>query len=205
MTTQSETPEGGGQIGSADAGLVELEKQLEEARQIPVETDEELDEKAGKQLGLERQIATVPAEGLTGIAVKLRLIMSLFKETHYGSPDLPEIGCAQTALEAVERLVRAVETADDAELFELHNEWRRLEKAAEKTDDEAEWQAAFDVERRFIETPARTIAGLLLKLKYGCEPSNHAFDYPSTGDQPSGPPAVLAVLHDLERMAGGAA
>ena len=96
---------------SADAGLLELEKQLEEARQIPVETDEELDEKAGKQLGLERQIATVPAKGLTGIAVKLRLTTSLFKETHFGSPDLPEIGCTKTALEAVERLLKGGKNA----------------------------------------------------------------------------------------------
>ncbi len=103
-STQSKTPEGGGKAVSADAGLLELEKQLEEARQIPVESDEEVDEKASIQLGLERQIATVPAKGLTGIAAKLRLAMSLFEETHYGSPT--EVGCTKTALEAVDRLLK---------------------------------------------------------------------------------------------------
>ena len=61
--------------GSADAELLELEKRLEEVRQTPTgETDKEIDEKADRLLGLERRIATVPAKGLTGIAVKLRLV-----------------------------------------------------------------------------------------------------------------------------------
>ncbi len=47
MTTRA------GKAVSADAKLLELEKQLEQARQIPIETDEELDEKGGIQLGLE--------------------------------------------------------------------------------------------------------------------------------------------------------
>ncbi len=94
---------------SADAKLLELEKQLEEARQIPIETDEEFDEKADIQLGLEGQIATGAAKGLTGIAVKLRLALSLFKETHYGSPT--EVGCTKTALEAVERLLKGGKNA----------------------------------------------------------------------------------------------
>ena len=203
-STPSKTPERGGQVGSADAGLLELEKRLEEARQIPVETDEEVDEKAGIQLGLERQIATGAAKGLTGIAVKLRLAMSLFKETNYGSPT--EVGCTKTALETVDRLLKGGETGDDAEVFELHAAWKRLEEAAEKTDSNADWQAAFAAEERFLKSPARTVAGLLFKLKVGCEPRNYSFEYPDKeGGPPSGPLAVLAVLHDLERMAGGAA
>ena len=95
---------------TTDGHLLEFEKRLEEARQIPVETDEEVDEKADIQLGLERQIATGAAKGLTGIAVKLRLAMSLFKETHYGSPI--EVGCTKTALEAVDRLLKGGETAE---------------------------------------------------------------------------------------------
>ncbi len=60
-------------------------------------------------LELEGQIATVPAKGLTGIAAKLRLAMSLFEETHYGSPT--EVGCTKTALEAVERLLKGGKNA----------------------------------------------------------------------------------------------
>ncbi len=93
--------------GSADAGLLELEKQLKEARQIPMPTgatDAEFEEHASKTLGPEKQIAAVSAEGLTGIAVKLRLGLSLFKETNYGSPT--EVVCTKTALETVERLSR---------------------------------------------------------------------------------------------------
>ncbi len=110
MTAQHETPERGGQ--TADAKLLELEKQLEEARQIPIETDEELDEKGGIQIGLERQIATVPAEGLTGIAVKLRLAVSISKELRPDELNLPEIAGVQSALETVDRLAEAVETAE---------------------------------------------------------------------------------------------
>ncbi len=97
---------------SVDAKLLELEKQLEEARQIPIETDEELDEKGGIQTGLERQIATVPAEGLTGIAVKLRLVVSINKELRHDELNLPEIAGIQSALETVEQLAKAVETAE---------------------------------------------------------------------------------------------
>ncbi len=73
----------------------------------------------------------------------------------------------------------------------------------ERKADEA-WDAADAAETRFVETRARTVAGLLFKLRVGCQPRNYEVEYPAEGDQPSGPPAVLAVLRDLERMAGRA-
>ncbi len=105
-----------GKAVSADAKLLELEKQLEEARQIPMPTgatDAEFEEHASKTLGPEKQIAAVSAEGLTGVAVKLRLALSLFKETNYGSPT--EVVCTKTALETINRLLKGGETGDDAE------------------------------------------------------------------------------------------
>ena len=87
-----------------DAGLLELEKRLEEARQIPIETDEEFDEKASKMLELERKIVTAPAEGLIGIGVKLRLADHILKQMHQDELHLPEIVGVQSALETVERL-----------------------------------------------------------------------------------------------------
>jgi len=94
----------GGKVVSADAHLLEFEKRLEEARQIPVETDEEVDEKSGKMLGFENLIATVPAEGPIGVAVKLRLAVSIFKQMRPDELNLPEIAGVQSALETVERL-----------------------------------------------------------------------------------------------------
>ncbi len=204
-STPSKTPVRGGQGGSADAELVELEKQLEEARQIPIETDEEFDEKAGKMSELERQIVTGRAAGPIGMAVQLRLADHILKQMHRDELHLPEIVGVQSALETVERLVKAVETAGDVELFELHNEWQRLEKAAEKTDHKADWQAAFDAERCFLETPARTLAGVLSKLRIGCLPEHYGVEYQAEDGTPAAPPAVLAALRDLERLAGGAA
>ncbi len=67
---------------------------------------------------------------------------------------------------------------------------------------DAAWKVAYAAETRFLETPARTMAGLLFKLRFGCEPWNYGFEYPDTGDQPSGPPAVLATLQDLECLVG---
>ena len=46
----------------------------------------------------------VPAGGLTGIAVKLRLSVSILKEMNRDAPHLPEIVSVQSALETVERL-----------------------------------------------------------------------------------------------------
>ncbi len=193
------------QRAAADAGLVDLESRLEEARKMPAETDAEFDEHASKVLGIERQIVTVPAEGPIGVAVKLRLADHILKQMHRDELHLPEIVGVQSALKAVERLAEAVDPAGDAELFEFHKEWKRLEKAAEKTENDADWQTAFAAEDRFLESPARSLAGVLFKLRIGCEPRNYEVVYPDKGDQPSGPPAVLAVLRDLERMAGEAA
>ncbi len=99
---------------------------------------------------------------------------------------------------------RAGQTAD-AELIALHEEWKRLEKAVEKTDSKTDWQATFDAEHRFLETPAHTLAGVLLKLRVGCLPENYGVEYHAEDGTPVAPPAVLAALADLERMAGGAA
>ena len=106
MTTRA------GKAVSADAELLELEKRLEEARQIPVETDEEFDKKGNKMIGLENQIAAVPAEGPIGVAVKLRLADRILKQMHRNELHLPEIVGVQSALETVERLAKAVETAE---------------------------------------------------------------------------------------------
>ncbi len=93
----------------------------------------------------------------------------------------------------------------DAELFKLHKEWKRLEKAVEKTDTKADWQATFDAEHRFLETPAHTLPGVLLKLRVGCLPEHYGVEYQAEDGTSIAPPAVLAALRDLERMAGGAA
>ncbi len=101
---------------TTDGHLLELEERLEEARQIPMPTgatDAEFEEHASKTLGPEKQIATVPAKGLTGVAVKLRLALSLFEETNYGSPT--EVVCTKTALETINRLLKGGETGDDAD------------------------------------------------------------------------------------------
>ncbi len=94
--------------------------------------------------------------------------------------------------------------AADAELFELHEEWKRLEEAAEKTDIKADWQAAFDAERRFLETPARTLAGVLSKLRVGCLPETYELEHQAEDGTTIAPAAVLAALADLERLAGRA-
>ncbi len=95
------------------------------------------------------------------------------------------------------------ETAD-AELFELHNEWKRLEKAVEKTDSKTDWQATFDAEHRFLETPAHTLAGVLSKLRVGCLPETYELECQAEDGTAVAPPAVLAALADLERLAGRA-
>ncbi len=62
-------------------------------------------------LELERQIATGAAKGLTGVAVKLRLADSILKEMHRDELHLPEIVSVQSALETVERLLIAGKNA----------------------------------------------------------------------------------------------
>ncbi len=204
MTAQR-APEAGGKAVSADAEFLELERQLVEARKLPAETDAEFDEHSNKVLGIERQIVTVRAEGPIGAAVKLRLANHILKQMHRDELHLPEIVGVQSALETIEHLAEAVGTAGDAELFELHNEWKRLEKAAEKTDHKADWQTAFAAEQRFLETPARTLEGVLFKLRLGCLPETYELEHLAEDGTAIAPPAVLAALADLERMAGGPA
>ena len=169
---------------------------------------EEADAPFKKASELIGRILNTPAHTPAGIAVKLRIAERTegWEKDIKDNPKLLVPRAGVSALNDLERLSGSFVPAagDDAEVFDLHNEWKRLEEAAEKTDSKADWQAAFDVEKRFLETPARTLAGLLFKLRVGCEPRNYELEYLAEGDQPSGPPAVLAVLRDLERMAGGA-
>ena len=92
---------------------------------------------------------------------------------------------------------------EDAELFALYEEWKRLEEIASKGDDDAEWQATWDVERRFFETPVRTLDGLLFKFRAACLPEVYELEYSKDGNS-APPPQVLAVLRDLERLSGRA-
>ena len=99
--------------------------------------------------------------------------------------------------------INPAQAQEDAELFALYEEWRRLEKVANEGDDDAEWQAVFDVERRFFETPVRTLDGLLFKLRAACLPEVYELEYVQDGN--SAPPLqVRAVLRDLERLSGRA-
>ena len=90
---------------------------------------------------------------------------------------------------------------EDPELFALYEEWKRLEKVASQGDDDAEWQATWEMERRFFETPVRTLDGLLFKLRVACLPEVYELEYSKDGNS-APPPQVLAVLRDLERLSG---
>ena len=57
----------------------------------------------GELLKIEAQIAEAPAEGLVGVAVKLRLL-DLYRDLETQDPAQQE-ACTRTALEAVERLL----------------------------------------------------------------------------------------------------
>ncbi len=130
----------GGKAISADAELLELEKQLtklreeeaaireplkgvtsvEEERPI-VDAAEKVDEKARE---IETRIAETPAQGLVGVAVQLRVAAYLIKLME---KDAVEDLCALSAHEAVERLLKEQEAAgDDAELLRLEAELLRL-------------------------------------------------------------------------------
>ena len=195
------------QRAPTDAGLVELERQVAELHQEAQAIDgtDPANEPAlaavdKRRYEAERQIAETSAQSLVGVAVKLRLAAHWIKADGSGEIEEP---CALSALETVERLLK--EQGNDAEVFEAHKEWKRLEKAAEKTDSKVDWQAALAAERRFLETPARTLAGVLSKLRVGCLPEHYAVEYQAEDGTVIAPPAVLAALADLERMAGGAA
>ena len=90
---------------------------------------------------------------------------------------------------------------EDPELFALYEEWKRLEKVASQGDDDGEWQATWEMERRFFETPVRTLDGLLFKLRAACLPEVYELEYSKDGNS-APPPQVLAVLRDLERLSG---
>ncbi len=206
-TTQSETPERGSQAVSADAELLRLEAELlrliEEvnADDYPGADDDAGDEAIGRIAEMELAIAQRPAHTPAGVAVKVRRLRVSY-EGGKADWDRPLFN---TALDALARLSGPFvpPAGDDAEVLKAYEEWKCLQGIAEKTETDAAWQATFAAEHRFLETPAHTLANVLLKLRVGCEPWNYEVVYPDRGDQPSGPPAVLATLRDLERMAGG--
>ena len=121
-----------------------------------------------------------------------------------GTPEWDRLLTARTLTEGVEELRKENEKALVAWRARCEPIYEREGVRELQRKADAAWRAAYAAETRFLKTPARTVAGLLVKLRYGCEPWNYGFEYPDTGDQPSGPPAVLATLRDLERLAEGA-
>ncbi len=123
-TTQHETPERGGQAVSADAELLELEKQLTELREEEAAIREPLkgvasveeerpivaaaDKVDEKAMQVETRIAETPARGLVGVAVQLRVAAYFIRDM--GLDDV-EDRCALSAHEAVERLLIADKNA----------------------------------------------------------------------------------------------
>ena len=104
------------------------------------------------------------------------------------------------------RLISGMATdhgSPEDKLFALYDECRRLSEIAGNGDDDAAWAAVFDTERRFLETPAPTLASLLFKLRYACLPESNDECYLKDG-KPAPSPAVFAVLRDLEAMVGNA-
>ena len=83
------------------------------------------------------------------------------------------------------------------ELSEVYGEWKRLEQIATfNGDDDAHWQAAWDVEDRFWEVPSRSPADVLFKLRVGCL-------YDLDGSENAA--HLQAAMRDPERMAGNVA
>ena len=99
--------------------------------------------------------------------------------------------------------INPAQAQEDTELIALYEEWKRLEEIASQGDDDAEWQATWDVERRFFEMPVRTLDGLLFKFRAACLPEVYELEYSKDGNS-APPPQVLAVLRDLERLSGRA-
>ena len=124
-------------------------------------------------------------------------------------------GVAATALAAGGPGVAVAALADDDELLlALEREWRRREDyfngLEEYSDDEAtrlgDW--CWEIEREILDTPARTLAGVAVKLRFFARVDEGAnFDIGSLG-LPSewgdnGDAAALSALVDCERLLAG--
>ncbi len=106
------------QVVSTDAGLLDLESRWnapqgvskgigENMKGLTFEQAQPLEERLAttedEVLVLEARISEAPAEGLIGVAVKLRLL-DFYRDLETQDADQQEI-CTRTALEAVERLL----------------------------------------------------------------------------------------------------
>ncbi len=157
-------------------------------------------EKAASDADTEAELRHTAVQGLLPPKPP-RWSISTVKE---GTPEWDRLLTARTLTEGVEELRKENEKALVAWRARCEPIYEREGVRELQRKADAAWRAAYAAETRFLKTPARTVAGLLVKLRYGCEPWNYGFEYPDTGDQPSGPPAVLAALADLERLAGRA-
>ncbi len=169
---------------------------------------EEADPPYHQAAELIERILVTQARTPAGIAVKLRIAEQTdgWEKDTKEQPNwwVPRAG--MSALHDLERLSGPFvpPTGDDAEVFKAYEAWKRLEKAAEKTDNKADWKTALDAERGFLESPARTLAGVLSKLRIGCLPETYELEHQAEDGTSIAPPAVLAALADLERLAGRA-
>ncbi len=135
-----------------------------------------------------------------------RLSVSTAKE---GTPEWDRLLAAfergRTITESLEELRKENEKAQQAWRADCEPIYEREGVSELQRKADAAWQAAYDAERRFLETPARTPAGVLLKLRAGCLREHYELEYQAEDGTPTAPTAVLAALRDLERMVGGAA
>ena len=122
-----------------------------------------------------------------------------------GTPEWDRLLTARTLTKGVEELRKEnnerVQQAWRAECERIY-EREGVSELQRKAD--AAWKVAYAAETRFLGTPARTVAGLLLKLRVGCESTVYELEYAAEDGTPAAPPAVLAALADLERLAGRA-
>ena len=203
-----------------DAELLACEAEYYQAGQVGVAADDVGDTETSEN-ALEREraalrkIAELPAHTAEGIAVKVRF---LHKSIVDGPTD-HDMQTAATALEALTRLggkPAKPETGDDGLLFALEQEFRRLDakadqlEAAHKHSETPEsenqvkalWGASDALKERIAGTPARTIAGVAMKLRLAVQYQDEMNG--STGDHDIDGKAIRSALEDAERLAGGA-
>ncbi len=172
------------------------------------------------------QMVNTPAEGPRGIYAKMRALVypdqwKAFRVGEIASLDddiNPEMFYSLVA--DVERLAgESVSVASqapavpviDEPLLTLERQWRKAEKAMEEENDDEKkhefWRPVADAQDKIIATPARSIAGAIVKLRvYGCL-AQEILGKPPIDQMPlselgSAQAAVVSAIRDLERMTG---
>ena len=168
-------------------------------------------------MAVEKRMEDMPARTAAGVWNKLQ-VAGVWIDTNRGSPDEDKMGVVErltlSALADLERMSQGIapstikEPVIDEPLLALERRWRAAVKAHEEAGIDTEEERlteSLEAQKKILTTPARSVAGVLVKLHvyagWDAKTDGPPIDEQSIGNFDFDTAAVWGAMFDLERLA----